>query len=128
MVHVPGYPIVANFLDFIFTLAVVTALFAMIFELLPECRIAWRDVWLGAAVSALLFVAGQLLLGWYIGRFALSSAYGGAGGLVVFLLWTNYSAQIMLLGAEFTHAYATRFGSLRELARMDVLGPKTHPE
>lgn len=113
LVHVfPGFPTVAKALDFLLSLAMITLLFALIFELLPERRIAWRDVWLGAAVSALLFVLGQFVLGWYLGRAGITSGYGAFGGLIVFLIWVYYSAQIMLFGAEFTHVYARRFGSL----------------
>ena len=115
MAHViPGFPTLAKLLDFGVSFAMVTALFALLFEYLPERRIAWRDVWLGAAVSALLFVAGQFLLGWYLGRAGVSSGYGAFGGLIVFLIWTYYSAQIMLFGAEFTRVYARRFGSQKE--------------
>lgn len=103
-------PAVAKVADFAVSFALVTTLFALVFEYLPEVRIAWRDVWLGAAVSSLLFTAGQFLLGWYLGRAGLSSGYGTFGGLVGFLLWVYYSAQIMLLGAEFTHVYARRHG------------------
>ncbi|MGA7353905.1 MAG: YihY/virulence factor BrkB family protein [Candidatus Cybelea sp.] len=110
---VPESPTVAKLLDFGISVAMVTALFALLFEYLPEQRIAWRDVWLGATVSALLFVVGQFLLGWYLGRSGVSSGYGAFGGLIAFLIWTYYSAQIMLFGAEFTHVYARRFGSLR---------------
>ncbi len=114
LVHVfPQFPTLLKVLDFGVSLALVTALFALMFEFLPECRVAWRDVWLGAAVSALLFVVGQFLLGWYLGRAGVSSSYGTFGGLVVFLIWVYYSAQIMLFGAEFTHVYANRLGSLQ---------------
>jgi membrane protein len=109
----PGFPTLAKLLDFGVSFVMVTALFALLFEYLPERRIAWRDVWLGATVSALLFVVGQFALGWYLGRAGVSSAYGAFGGLIVFLVWTYYSAQIMLFGAEFTCVYARRFGSLR---------------
>jgi membrane protein len=113
MMHVaPGLPASVKLLDFVASFATITALFALLFEYLPECRIAWRDVWLGAAVSSLLFVVGQFVLGWYLGRAGVSSGYGAFGGLVVFLIWVYYSAQIMLFGAEFTHVYARRFGSL----------------
>ena len=112
----PQFPTVLKVLDFGVSLALVTALFALMFEFLPECRIAWRDVWLGAFVSALLFVVGQFLLGWYLGRAGVSSGYGSFGGLIVFLIWVYYSAQIMLLGAEFTRVYANRFGSRRSPA------------
>jgi membrane protein len=91
---IPGFPTLAKLLDFGVSFAMVTALFALLFEYLPERRIAWRDVWLGAAVSALLFVAGQFLLGWYLGRAGVSSGYGAFGGLIVFLIWTYYSAQV----------------------------------
>lgn len=116
----PLFPTIAKVLDFVISLAIVTTLFALLFEYLPERRIAWRDVWLGAAVSALLFVLGQFLLGWYLGRAGVSSGYGAFGGLVVFLVWVNYSAQIMLFGAEFTHVYARRSGSLQQTTRNEV--------
>jgi membrane protein len=109
----PGLPTLTKVADFAASLAIVTLLFALLFEYLPECRIAWSDVWRGAIVSALLFVAGEFALGWYLGRVAISSGYGAFGGLVVFLVWVYYSAQIVLLGAEFTHVYAKRYGSLR---------------
>ena len=114
MAHViPGFPTLAKLLDLGVSFAMVTTLFALLFEYLPERRIAWRDVWLGAAISALLFVVGQFLLGWYLGRAGVSSGYGAFGGLIVFLIWTYYSAQIMLFGAELTRVYARRFGSLQ---------------
>jgi membrane protein len=114
MAHVfPAFPALMKVVDFVVSFGLITAVFALLFEYLPECRVAWRDVWLGAAVSALLFVVGQFLLGWYLGRAGISSSYGTFGGVIVFLLWTFYSAQILLLGAEFTHVYARRFGSLR---------------
>ncbi|MBV8149346.1 MAG: YihY/virulence factor BrkB family protein [Candidatus Eremiobacteraeota bacterium] len=117
LIHIfSGFGTIAKLLDFVASFAMITALFALLFEYLPECRIAWRDVWWGAGVSALLFVVGQFLLGWYLGRAGVSSGYGAFGGIVVFLIWVNYSAQIMLLGAEFTHVYARRFGSLRSSA------------
>ncbi len=120
-----GFPLLLKVLDFVVSLALVTALFALMFEFLPECRIAWRDVWAGAAVSALLFVIGQFLLGWYLGRAGVSSGYGSFGGIVVFLIWVNYSAQIMLLGAEFTHVYARRYGSMRTSTSRGEIAPGT---
>jgi len=110
----PALPALLKVADFVVSFGLITAVFALLFEYLPECRIAWRDVWLGAAVSALLFVVGQFLLGWYLGRAGISSSYGAFGGLVVFMLWTYYSAQILLFGAEFTHVYAQRHGSLHD--------------
>ena len=105
------FPTLMKIVDFVVSWAVITALFALLFEYLPECRIEWRDVWVGAGATSLLFVIGQFLLGWYLGRAGISSGYGAFGGLVVFLIWVNYSAQIVLFGAEFTHAYARRHGS-----------------
>jgi membrane protein len=90
---------------------VVTALFAMIFKYVPDVKLAWRDVWLGALVTAVLFVAGKYLLGLYLGRGSVGSAYGAAGSLVAMLVWVYYSAQIVFFGAEFTQAYATSMGT-----------------
>ena len=89
---------------------VVTVLFAMIFKILPDVTIHWRDVWLGAAVTAVLFTVGKFLIGLYLGRTAISSAYGAAASLVVILTWIYYSAQILLFGAEFTRVYAIKRG------------------
>jgi membrane protein len=97
--------------DFVVSLFVVWLLFTLLFEYLPDTRISWRDVWAGAGITALLFTGGQTLLGWYLGRAAVTSTYGAFGSLVVFLLWANYSSQIVLLGAEFTHVYAQRRGT-----------------
>src|ERR1700730_2811581 len=86
----------------------VTLLFAMMFKGLPDTYVAWRDVWLGAAVTAALFEIGKVLIGLYIGKQALESTYGAAASLVVLLIWVYYSSQLVLMGAEFTRAYATR--------------------
>jgi membrane protein len=101
--------------DFVLSFAIVWLLFAVLFEFLPDARIAWRDVWIGAGITALLFVAGQFLLGLYLGRVGVGSAYGAFGSLVVFLLWANYSAQIVLFGAEFTHVYALHRSTLQAM-------------
>lgn len=93
---------------------VLATLFAMIFRLLPQVPVTWRDVALGAALSAALFVLGKFVLGWYIGRNAFTSSYGAAGSLVVILIWVFYSAQILFIGAELSHAYAFRVGSHRD--------------
>jgi membrane protein len=87
--------------------AAVTAMFAMMFKLLPDTEVEWRDVWLGAAITAALFELGKLLIGIYVGKLALASTYGAAASLVILLIWVYYSAQIVLLGAEFTHCYAS---------------------
>jgi len=91
--------------------AVVTAIFALIFKVVPDVRIAWRDVWVGAAVTGLLFTLGKLILGLYLGRSGLASAYGAAGSLVVLVVWVYYSAQILFFGAELTQVYARYGGS-----------------
>lgn len=93
-------------LQLIVLLGVVTVLFAAIFRFLPDLKIEWHDVWLGAFLTALMFVIGKFALGLYLGRSAVASTYGAAGSLVVLLLWVYYSAQILLFGAEFTQVYA----------------------
>jgi membrane protein len=85
-----------------------TLLFALIFRVLPDRHIPWRDVWLGAAVTALLFVAGRWAIGLYLGRAAIASTYGAAGSVIILLLWVYYASFIVLLGAEFTRAYSQR--------------------
>lgn len=92
-------------------LLLLTVLFAAMFKVLPDAIIVWRDTWLGAAITALLFIAGQYLLGLYLGRSAPGSAYGVAGSVVALMVWIYFSALIMFLGAEFTQVYANRFGS-----------------
>ncbi|MDO8906765.1 MAG: YihY/virulence factor BrkB family protein [Hydrogenophaga sp.] len=89
----------------------VALMFGLIYKVMPRARVAWGDVWLGALLAALLFTLGKVLIGIYIGRSGMASAYGAAGSLVVVLLWVYFSAQILLVGAEFTHAYAGIFGS-----------------
>ena len=90
----------------VLSLGAVTVLFALLFKGLPNVAIAWKDVWLGAFITAVLFSIGRIAIGLYLGRSAIASAYGAAGALVVLLLWLYYSAQVFLLGAEFTCVYA----------------------
>jgi membrane protein len=98
--------------------AVIAVLFAMMFKWLPDTPIAWRDVWLGAILTAALFEVGKFLIGLYIGKQGLESTYGAAASIVVVLIWIYYSAQLVLMGAEFTNVYARRYGSRRgEAAR-----------
>jgi membrane protein len=106
-----GWAILAEGLNFAISFAVVTTLFALIYKILPRVRIGWRDVWAGAAVTALLFSIGKSLLGLYLGRSGLASGFGAAGSLIVLLVWMYYSAQIFLLGAEFTHVYSHACGT-----------------
>ena len=90
---------------------IITLMFALIYKLLPDAEIAWNDVWIGAAVTSLLFTLGKYLIGLYLGSISVGSAYGAAGSLIVLLVWVYYSAQVFLLGAEFTQVYSRRFGS-----------------
>jgi membrane protein len=98
-------------LNFVLSFAVITALFAILFKFLPDARVGWRDVWLGSAVTALLFTIGKHLIGLYLGHGGVISAYGAAGSLVVVLVWVYYSAQIFFFGAEITQACAEMFGA-----------------
>jgi membrane protein len=101
-------------IDFALSFTVITVLFALMYKLLPRVKIAWPDVWIGAAVTSLLFVVGKVLVGLYLGKSSVVSSFGAAGSLAVLLIWVYYSAQIFLLGAEFTWVYAHRFGSRRD--------------
>jgi len=94
--------------------ALITGLFALVYKVLPRVSVAWRDVWVGAAVTSILFAIGKFLIGYYLGTGGLTSGFGAAASVVVLLVWVYYSAQIFLLGAEFTWVYAHRFGSLRD--------------
>jgi len=98
-------------LDLTLSIALTTLLFAMIYKYVPRESIAWSDVWVGGFVTAVLFTIGKALIGLYLGRSSVSSAYGAAGSVMVLLLWIYYSAQIFLLGAEFTHVFAYTHGS-----------------
>jgi membrane protein len=107
----PGAEIVLTIVDFVISTALIGFMFAAIYKVLPDKPIAWRDVAIGALVTALLFEGGKYLIALYIGKSDVASTYGAAGALVVLLLWIYYTAQIFLLGAEFTRAYARRYGS-----------------
>jgi membrane protein len=98
-------------LNFTLSFVVITLLFAAIYKVLPDVKVPWQNLWLGAIVTALLFNAGKSLIGLYLGNSAVSSTYGAAGSLVVILIWIFYSAQILLLGAEFTHVYSRYRGT-----------------
>ncbi len=109
MLPVPG--VVLQIVNFVMSFALITLLFAMIYKVLPDVEIAWRDVWIGAAVTSLLFAIGKQLIGLYLGYSSAGSVYGAAGSLAILLLWIYYSAQIFFLGAEFTKVYAQQYGS-----------------
>lgn len=101
-----------------FSFAAVTVLFALLYKLVPDVQIEWKDVAIGAAATSFLFSIGKLLIGLYLGKAGVGSAYGAAGSLVVFTVWVYYSAQVFFLGAQFTHVFAERYGS-RARARHD---------
>ena len=105
--------VVGQALNMAIGFAITTTIFAMIYKLLPRARVAWHDVWVGAIVTAALFTLGKFLISLYIGRSAVASSFGAAGSLVVVMIWVYYSAQIFLLGAEFTWVYAHEHGSRR---------------
>ena len=107
----PGRVVVAMTVYLIFDFAVIVLLFAMMFKFLPDAKIQWRDVWIGAVMTAILFGIGKWLLGLYLGSGAAGSAYGSASSLITLLLWVYYSSQILLFGGEFTQVYADRAGS-----------------
>ena len=106
----PGGIVIALAVYWIFDLAVVILLFAIIFKFLPDAKIQWRDVWIGAAMTAIFFAFGKWALGLYLGSGSAASAYGAASSLITLLLWVYYSSQILLFGAEFTQVYAYRAG------------------
>ncbi len=104
------FNMVFRLLDFSLSLAVITFLFAAIFKFLPDAKIPWKDVWIGAFVTALLFVLAKLALGFYFGHSSPASAYGAAGSIILIMLWVSYAGLILLFGAEFTRTYANRRG------------------
>lgn len=118
--YFPGQEVIAQILTFALSFAVVTVLFAMIFKLLPDAQIPWREVWFGAVVTAILFTIGKSALGIYLGRPGVTSSFGMAGSLVLILLWVYYSSQILFFGAEITQVHAYRHGT--------QIVPKPHAE
>jgi membrane protein len=108
---VPGLAFLWHIVNFVVSFASVTVLFALTFKIVPDVRIAWKHVWVGAIATALLFTIGKSLLALYLGRASVSSVYGAAGSVVVLVIWVYYSAQILLLGAEFTQVYAKATGA-----------------
>jgi len=106
----PGVETLAHGVDLSVSFAFITLLFALIYRYVPDIRIRWRDVWIGAAITSLLFSVGKVLIGIYLGHSSVTSAYGAAGSLVTLLLWVYYSSLIFFFGAEFTQVYASKFG------------------
>ena len=108
-----GWEVVAQVVDILLGFALTTSVFALIYKIMPRVKVGWGDVWVGAAVTALLFTAGRFLIGLYIGKTGVASGFGAAGSVAVVFVWVYYSAQIFLVGAEFTWVYAQRLGSRR---------------
>jgi membrane protein len=108
---IPAPDLLVQVLYFLVSTGVIALLFALVFKYLPDAQIGWRDVWMGAIFTAVLFSLGKELIGLYLGNSAVGSAFGAAGSLALILLWVYYSAQILFFGAEFTQVYANKFGS-----------------
>ncbi|HEX3683836.1 MAG TPA: YihY/virulence factor BrkB family protein [Bryobacteraceae bacterium] len=131
---VPWQAALMHVVNSLISFLVITGLFAAIYKIMPDVRVEWRDVILGGAVTSLLFTLGKLILGIYLGRASYASTYGAAASIVVLIAWVYYSAQIFFLGAEFTKAFATRYGSHPNLHPAGMVqpaanlppGPETH--
>jgi membrane protein len=125
----PLPPIFIQMADFIISVFLITLLFALIYKVLPDVKIAWSDVWIGSGITASLFTLGKFLFGMYLGRSSISSAYGAASSLAIILMWVYYSAQVFFFGAEITQVYANRHGS-RVKPRWDLStpGPDDQPQ
>ncbi len=113
----PAFGALAHGVDILVSFGLITVVFALIYRFIPRVHVAWHDVWLGAAVTSLLFAIGKFLIGLYLGKASVASTFGAAGSLVVLMVWVYYSAQIFLFGAEFTWVYAHELGSRRGQAR-----------
>ena len=109
-----GWEALAQIINLAFGFVLSTIIFAMIYKLMPRVRVKWKDVWIGALVTSFLFTIGKFLIGVYIGTSGIASGFGAAGSLAVILVWVYYSAQIFLIGAEFTWVYARTYGSMRD--------------
>lgn len=107
----PGAEVVIGIVSALIGLGLITLLLAMIYRFLPDVKIAWKDVWTGAVITAVLFLIGKVLIGLYLGNSSVASTYGAAGSLVILLLWIYYSSQILFFGAEITQVYASRYGT-----------------
>lgn len=108
---IPGLSMLWKYISIIISFTLTTILFALIFKFLPDAKVAWSDVWIGAIITSVLFGIGRWLLEWYFAKTGFGSTYGAAGSLIVLLAWVYYSAQILFLGAEFTEVYARKYGS-----------------
>lgn len=111
---IPGWGVLLQAVNEAITLGILTLLFAMIYRFMPQVSVAWRDVWAGAFVTAVMFEIGKFLIGLYMAKASVASSYAAAGSLVIVLIWVYYAAQVFLLGAEFTRVYAETHGSRRD--------------
>jgi membrane protein len=120
-----GWEALAHTADVVFNLGFLTVVFALIYKIIPRVKVAWNDVWIGAAVTAILFTIGKVLIGLYIGKSDVTSSFGTAGSLVVVMIWVYYASQIFLFGAELTRVYAETYGSrqgaVKERRRADFV-------
>lgn len=123
----PAFGALAYGVDLLVSFGLITVVFALIYRFIPRVHVAWHDVWLGAAVTSLLFAVGKFLIGLYLGKASVASSFGAAGSLVILMIWVYYSAQIFLFGAEFTWVYAHRFGSRREEAQPVAPRHRSYP-
>ena len=126
-----GWEVMAQIIDAGVGFLMTTAVFALIYKLMPRVKVGWGDVWVGASVTALLFTVGRLLIGLYIGKTGVASGFGAAGSVAVIFVWVYYSAQVFLVGAEFTWVYAHCLGSRRHLAKpteQELLGVAVIPQ
>ena len=110
--------------DFLVSFIGVTLLLALVYKFLPDTTIDWRDVWFGAVATALMFMGGKLLIGWYLGNSSIGSVFGAAGSLIIILMWVYFSAQILLFGAEMTQVFATHYGSRRKRRKSRHAAPQ----
>ncbi|HUP95822.1 MAG TPA: YihY/virulence factor BrkB family protein [Burkholderiales bacterium] len=118
-----GWEMLAHALDLALSFGLMTVLCALIYKIVPRAHIRWHDVWIGAGITALLFAIGKVLIGLYLGKTRVTSGFGAAGSLVLLMLWVYYSAQIFLIGAEFTWVYAHELGSRRSVAALPRSSP-----
>lgn len=125
--HIVPLPALWHILNLLVGLGLTTVVFALTFKTVPDAKTAWRDVWIGGFVTALLFSVGRTALAWYVGRASTTSAFGAAGSLVALIVWVYYSAQILFMGAEFTQVYATRRGAGLEPAENAVRTDEKEP-
>jgi membrane protein len=121
----PGATVLWQMLDIGLSFLVITALFALIFKVVPDVEVQWRDVWFGALITAILFVGGKTVIAYYLGRSGVESAYGATGSLLVLLAWVYYSSQILFFGAEFTKLHAEEHGSqVKPVRGVETVSPQ----